>query len=836
MLLQIFNLKEEIIKYNRKYNTNYNESESFGFHYFTPENLESANNYLDLINQGESIFIFSSEGGRFVKKLNSATRKLKLDLPQRRINQTGFKRSAIYNNTPYTPEEIRYFEDENRKNKQWADNLKKQASTLADESFWVIHKKVSNIEQIKTLWLKNNVFATFNDTVIFKIASEALPQLIAYHKEAFYELSKNKQSIPKEIYKVYLDYLKDFQERATKMQHLLVDTMLTRLKAHDVSKGAYSNPVIYINDLIKPSFDRPYQPTPMPHKVFDFYHQYIRLHGKHDQKKELYERRWYSSTNNITTTLIKTVDGDTLLVPEILAKDIPLKKKWPNWIFWATNLRHNLFKDNISLIATLKSRVEINHLFIDLILPEPFIIALNEANNREQRIKESLAQLEKYKPKFKLISWLSPTTKVFLDNWKKILQDQQKIVIDDKIELAKRLIDSFRKELLNKELTQNIPWSAIESLLKLKDDLEKLIETDKTLEGRVYGIQTILTQIDRLTNCHKVLALTANGKALNEDELNKLLDYITNIQHEDKEIYTAFIEQTKPLFSKIKANLVNELHVDPFSFKSPHERNLHYSMIVISCALLEKISSLNDYQELDELILKYTLNHLQHINSNNNKKDLMSLTQQNDNIIVSEKILKIIGGIATWQDKPLNFYLEDLQKEKIISKRSFDAKCNNLIKQLTLYFTDKELTDDLAKLDEELIHLLKAPPYSYTDKVIERILRIREKIANDNSYESLKLTVSDESLLGINIPEREHIWALIKQSIHAKQVQLTFKNHQVSHNNKMHDIETLHKSFSKFLNSTANLPDSIKYKQWFKAPIFTNTPNRSEISSPIIKK
>lgn len=835
MLFQMFNLKDEIIKYNRKYNTNYNESESFGFHYFTSENLVSANTYLNLINQGESIFIFSSEGGRFVKKLNSATRKLKLDLTQSRVNQTGHKRGAIYNNTPYTPEEIRYFEDENKKNKQWADNLKKQASSLSDEIFWVIHKKISNIEQIKTLWLKNNVLAIFNDTSIFKIASEALPQLIAYHKEAFIELSKNKQSIPKEIYNAYLDYLKDFQERATKMQRLLVDSMLTRLKAHDVSKGAYSNPVIYINDLIKPSFERPYQPSPLPNKIFDFYHQYIRLHGKYEQKKELYQRRWYTSLNNIHTTLIKTADGDALLVPEVLAKDVPLKKRWPNWIFWAANLRHNLFKDNISLIATLKGRVEINQLFIDLKIPEPFIIALTEANNRGQHIKESLSQLNQYQSKYKFLSWFSPTTKEFLDGWKKILMDQQKIVNDDKIALARRIIDSFRTELHNKDLPENVPWSAIESLLKLKDDLEKMIENDKTLEGRVYSIQTILTQIDRLTRCHKMLALISNHKTHSEDDLNNLLNFITNVQNEDNEIYTAFIEHTKPLFHKIKANLINELQVDPFKFKSAQERNSHQSSIVITSALLEKVSNLNEYQELDELILKYTLNHLQHITINNNKQDLVSNAQQCDNIKVSENILKLIGCIATWQDKPLNTYLDDLQKEKAISTRSYIAKCNNLIKQLTLYFNDKELSHDLTRLDEELVHVLKGAPYSYTTQVIERIFVIRDSLANGKSYESLSLSVSDKNILGINIPEREHIWELIKQSVRAKQVHITLKNHQVSYSNKIHEIETLRASFSKFLNSSAELPDSIKCKQWFKAQQITPQSNHMDVLPVTIK-
>lgn len=827
MLFKLFNLKEEIVNYNKAFNANINENESFGFHYFEHENLEMANYYLDLINDGSNAFIYSSEGGRFVKELNGAARGVKLGLQKRK----KYHRGAIYNNTPYTPEEIRYFEDENRKNKGWSDNIKKQANVLSGETFWVINKSIANIEDIKKLWLKNSVLATFNDTTIYKIASETLPILMAYHKEALTEISKNKHQIPKEIHKVYLTYLKDFEERATKMQRLLVDSMLTRLKAYDLSKGAYSNPVIYINELIKPSFDRPYQPSKLNSHEFDFYHQYIRLHGNNYQKREVYERRWYTSINNIPTKLVKTEDGNNLLVPQVLAQSIPVKKRWPNWVFWAANIRYNLFKDNVSLMASLKDRVEINSLFVDITLIEPCIIVLNDTNKREELIQKSLIHLEKYQSFEKLLSWFSPTTKDFLDNWKKILIDQQKQVLDDKINLARKLTESFRSELLRKDLTVNIPWSAIESLLKLKDDLEKIIETDKTLDGKVYGIQTLLTQINRLTNCHKMLALTANGKNLSQDELDKLLSYITNIQNEDSEIYAAFIEHTKPLFHKIKANLINELQIDAFNFKTAKERNSHLRMVSISTSLLERIADLNEYHELDDLILRYSLNHLRQLTSENAKHDLQMKANHCDNLKISHDVLKIMSGITTWQDKPLNCYLEDLQKEKMISNRSFKAKCINMVKELTLYFDNNELNTNISMLEDELVLLLRGHPYLYTDKVISRIMSIRDELASGKSYESLALSVSDENLLGKNNPEREELWKLIKQSIHAKQVQLAFNNHEISYSTKIGQIEALRVSFTNFLKST-QVPSSIKNKLWFQSQPFFD---QFIIDSPTIK-
>ena len=812
MLFKKFNVKEEIVNYNRKFNANIDENESFGFHYFVHENLERTNYYLDLINDGDNTFIYSSEGGRFVKELNSAARSLKMGLQKRK----KYHRGAIYNNTPYTPEEIRNFEDENRKNKAWSDNIKKQANVFSDETFWVINQKVANIEEIKKLWLRNSVLAAFNDATIFKIASETLPMLIAYHKEAFIEISKNKHQIPKEIHKAYLTYLKDFQERATKMQRLLIDSMLTRLKAYDLSKGAYSNPVIYIHSLIKYPFERPYQPSALKPNEFDFYHQYIRLHGNYKQKKEVYERRWYTSLNNIPTKLIKTEDGNDLLVPQVLSKNIPVKTRWPNWIFWAANIRYNLFKDKVSLMASLKDRVEINNLFVDITLIEPCIIVLNDANKREELIQKSLTDLEKYQSHNKLLSWFSPTTKVFLENWKKILIDQQKLVIEDKINLARKLTESFRSELLKKDLTVNIPWSAIESLLKLKDDLEKIIETDKTLDGKVYGLQTILTQINRLTDCHKMLALTANGKDLSQDELDKLLNYITNIQNEDSEIYAAFIEHTKPLFHKIRANLINELQVNPFNFITGKERNFHQRMISISTSLLERIADLNEYHELDDLVLKYTLNYLRQVTSENAKYDLQMKANQCDNLKVCEDVLKIMSGITTWQDKPLNCYLDDLQKEKMISNRLFKAKCINMVKELTLYFESNELNNNLKLLDEEMILLLKEQPYLYTDKVIRRIMSIRDDLASGKTYESLSLSLSDENLLGKNNPEREEIWKLIRQSVYAKQVQIALKNHEITYSSKIHQIEALRLSFSNFLKTT-QVSGSIKNKQWFQS-------------------
>lgn len=834
MLFRKFNLKEEIDKYNKKYKTNHSENESFGFHYFIADNLNKANYYLDLINHANDSFVLSSEGGRFVKELNQASRRIKIDFTQSK-NIKRFNGGAIYNATPYTPEEIQYYEQENTKNLQWTDNIKKQAKNFSDESFWVIHNKINNVAQIRNLWLKNSVLATFNDTAIYKIASETLPLLVAYHQEAFEELQNHKHSIPNEIYKAYFNYLKDFKERADKMKRLLVNTMLTRLSAYDTSKSAYSNPVIYIQDLIKPSFERPYQPSVLNAKEFDYFHQYIRLHGNHEQKKELLQRRWYTSVNNIPTKVIRSSDGNFLLVPEKLAKDIPTKSKWPNWLFWGQNIRHNLFKDNISSIAILKGRIEINKLLIDFKLPEPLIIAYNEVNNRELHIKDSLVKLDDHYTKHTLMSWLSPATKEFLDNWKNILLDQQKLVVDDKIELAKRLIESFKGELLNKQLTENIPWSSIEVLLKLKQDLEKFVETDKTLEGRTYQIQTLIIQINRLTDCQKMLGIASENNNLKEEELNKLLKYISNIQNEDKEIYTAFIEQTKPLFQKIKANFINELQLNPFNFASANERNTHFSTIVISTALLDKVFDLNELKELYDLILRYALNYLQHVTSNNNTHNFGYITRLNDNLKLAENVLSTISGIATWQEKPLSAYLDDLQKEKMKSKRLFDAKCHNLFKQLSLYFNEKELTHDLNTFDNELIKLLKNPPYSYTDNVIERIFSIRDELATGKPLNSMKLTLSDENLLGIKNFGRAHIWELVKQSIRAKQVQLSFKNYQLPYNNKSNRIKAMQISFSNFIKESAQLPDSVNLKQLFKSPTFTSTLNSPATSLPTIQ-
>lgn len=834
MLFKMFNLKEEIDNYNKKYKTNYHENESFEFHYFISDNLEKANHYLDLINHGNEAFILSSEGGKFVKELNTASRRIKIDF-SRSKNIKRFNGGAIFNATPYTPEEVKFYEEENRKNAQWFETIKKQAKNLSDETFWAINHKINNIDQIKNLWLKNSVLASFNDTAIYKIASETLPLLVAYHQEAFEELQNHKHSIPDEIYKAYLNYLKDFKERAHKMQRLLIDSMLTRLSAYDKSKGAYSNPIIYIQDLIRPSFERPFQPVVLKPKEFDFFHQYIRLHGNQEQKKELLQRSWYTSVNNIPTKVIKTSDGNCLLVPEKLAKDIPTKSRWPKWLFWAQNIRHTLFKENVSSIAILKGRIEINKLLIDLKLPEPYIIAFKEINNREQHIIESLINVESYYTKHTFLAWLSPTTNGFLDNWRNILMEQQRIVLDDKVELAKRLVESFKSELLNKKLTENIPWSSIEVLLKLKKDLERLIETDKTLEGRTYQIQTLIIQINRLTDCQKMLSLASDNINLNEEELNKILKYLSNIQNEDKEIYDGFIEQTKPLFHKIKANLIYEIQINPFACDSTKERNRHHSIITISTALLDKVSNLNENKELDDFIIKYFLNFLQHITTDNNIQNFAYNVRLNDNIKLADNVLSIISSLATWQNKPLSYYLEDLQKEKLKSNRLFIAKCNNLIKQITLYFNEKELNQDLNMLDDELVKLLKAPPYSYTDRVIYRIFCIRDALASGTTLESMKLTLSDEKLLGISNTGREHIWALISQSIQAKQVQLSLNNYQLSNNNKINEIESLRKSFSNFLKGTIPLPDSIRVNQLFNKSNFTTPLTQPEKSLPTIQ-
>ena len=95
-------------------------------------------------------------------------------------------------------------------------------------------------------------------------------------------------------------------------------------------------------------------------------------------------------------------------------------------------------------------------------------------------------------------------------------------------------------------------------------------------------------------------------------------------------------------------------------------------------------------------------------------------------------------------------------------------------------------------------------------------MTIRDELANGKSYESLALSASDENLLGKNNPEREKIWKIIKQCIHAKQVQISFNNHEISYSSKIHQVENLRISFTNFLKGT-HIPSSIKSKQWFQS-------------------
>jgi hypothetical protein len=799
MLLTEFNLAKHIKEYNRINGTNHLESTDFGFELFSAAIIKNTSNLIKSVNEGYNLYLLSDND---ISRCDFKQNQLKSHIGL--INQAKIGKLGLIKDT------INYLKSDDvtdlnvRLNslKAWHKWLATQAKIEYDEKIAKQHIFSSNTEicdeEIKT----KLIIARFNDSAVYKLAKETLPYLFKYIKRARKKLLIGKHSIPQDIGDKYFKYLADFEKNLKNLQTHLCNSMLERLKAFDESKGRYSNPLYFKASKTNPALSSPVQPYRMSSNEFAFFHEYVEKHGDFEAKKQSYIKSWFKRSSSLSTTIVNTQDNGQIIVPVHLAKFIPLKKRWPKWLFGDINLRQDLFKQNALLFASLKFHANKPEYFIDIYDSKSCLAPIEEINNQENLIEESLRILES--SPFNKISWYSFGTKDLCREWKSTLQDKKVKLIENKFALAERLISCLKSQIVN---PIQVPWETYKVLLNLSTELEQLIKQNnvhRALQDKMYSINTTLSQYASLTKFLESVNKLAKGELPESEQLGFMHRYIESRTATEPNFLESFKKYCEPELNDIKTHLYKQLKIDPFSHKTAADLQKQQKLIISFVGILKKTESSLDDKYINNRIRKLFLNYLQHMLSSNYEQCANTFKE-------SKSLISLMGIDVKYLDKNLIEHIESLEKQKLESPILFYVNCKSMIISLGNDLLKQRFNKEMMQLDDEIISALDKKGLS--DEVITSLLKIRDRLIKGDALETL--TPSDRKVLEIDSEQNtSHLLDLLNLSAKAHQVKYTLDNDMPSAK-KPQFIKNLSQSISKFLSQGNELSTSLKKKKWF---------------------
>jgi hypothetical protein len=799
MLLTEFNLAKHIKEYNRINGTNHLESTDFGFELFSAAIIKNTSNLIKSVNEGYNLYLLSDND---ISRCDIKQNQLKSHIEL--INQATIGKLGLIKDT------ISYLKSDNvidlneRLNsiKTWHKWLFDQAKSEYEIEIAKQHIFSSNTENNHDESETKLMIARFSDTAVYKLAKETLPYLIMYLKNARKKLINGKHSIPQDICDKYFQFLNCFERDLKNLQSHFCNSMLERLKAYDQSKGKYSNPLYLKVSKTKPAHTFPTQPYKMSSNEFAFFHEYVEKHGNFEAKKQLSKSSWFIGCPSLSTTIVKTQDNGFIIAPEHLAKYIPLKKRWPNWLFGDINLRQDLFKRNALLFASLKFHACKHEYFIDIYDPKSCLAPIEEIQHQENLIEESLRMLES--APINKISWYSFGTKNLCREWKNTLQVQKVKLIENKLDLAVRFIKCLKSEIVN---PIQVPWETYKLLLNLSQELEQLVKQDhinKALQDKMYFINTTLSQYASLTKFLDVVNKLAKGELPVDEQLDFLHRYIDGRSSVESNFLESFKKYCEPELNDIKTQLYKQLKISPFSHKTTADLRKQQKLIISFVGILKKSESNVDEKYINDRIRKLFLNYLQHLLSD-------KYEQCTDTFKECKSLIYLMGSDVKYLDKNLSEHIESLEKQKLESPILFTVNCKSIAISLANDLSKQYFNKELSRFDKEIIQLLEQKGLS--SEVITSLFKIRDRFMKGDTKESL--TPSDKKVLEIDSSQNtSHLLDLLNLSTKVHQVKTTLDSDMPSLK-KPQVIKDLSASISKFLSQNQNYSQNLQNRKWF---------------------
>jgi hypothetical protein len=808
MLLKFFNLAEQIKQYNLANGSKISEDSDFGFTFFQKNTLNDINKKISLINEGHDLCVFNDEEMSFIK-LERKNLREKIKQFSTQLNPTNLKPSSIYHNLHLTQSQIELLRKQIKSKLMWQEWLNKEMATLNNKILneskeyniqsLQTHK---NIEELYTNWPKHNSLALFNDTAIYRITSEILPSLYHYLQNARIALRTNQHHIPIEISTQYIKYLKEFEQDLQKLEITIVESMLARLQAYDQSRGTYSSPILHMAKKNNPAFIESKQPYKISPEEFNFFHQYIEKHGNTSAKSKLHQRSWYTSNNNnmLATTVVKSQVNGFIIVPKSFAHLVPIKKRWPSFLFGDINLRQDLFLENTYLLANLKMFANRPSYFLDLHDVKSLREPLDEINKNESLINGSILKL-KSQP-YSNVWWFSFGTKALFENWHKVLLEQKFKLCEAKLNLAERVVSCLKSQLIN---PISVPWESYELLLCLSQELEAIIKDqsiNQSLQDRMYAINTTLTRFAPIKKFIEILEKLANKIQPSAEQLDYLMAFMDRHIENEADFIANLTSFCKLTLEKIVDNLIQQLKIDPFSNLSIDELAKQERLIISYYAFIERLKDNDINQSLEKRLKFFFLRFLEHFNDN----DISKSTRE---FVIYKNILSIMGKNVNYLDKPISHHIKDLETQKCENLLLFKINCKSLSLTLASHFLEKRFNKHITQLDNEFINKLKQKNLSI--EIISSLLKQRDRLTSLNSFEDLKLNPSEQALLGIHLPEnsQDNLIALFQLSAKAHSVKNKLSSN-ISYEQKAHLIKNLNFTISEYFSHADNQQEVCK--------------------------
>lgn len=809
MLLKTFDLANHIKEYNRIKGTHHLDDTSFECFYFKKEILSEINTKINNINEFYDLFLFDTQDSQYIKGQQNALRDSKELLNDSIAKKASL--SDVSKKMHCIVDDMNIFQSSINKKITWRNWLLAQSNTRYDYELAQWQNKVpkpDNFDKFKNEVKAKLLIARFNDRGVYFIAKMSLPDLSTYSKKAKKYLSSKHHQIPKEIKDKYQKYLDDLCQDIKHLQKMIIESMVERLEAYDESRGSYTNPLFSKAKKLNPALNEPRQPYNITSDEFTFFHEYIEKHGSFEDKKRLHKCSWFISSSDLQTKIIKTQDNGYIIAPEHLVSFVPIKKRWPQWLFSDVNLRQDIFKQSTLLFANLKFQYHKPAPFIDIYDPKSCLDPIEDIKQSESLICDSLDKLSK--PPFNKVSWYSFGTKALCRKWKKILEVQQLKIIERKFDLAERYINCLNSSVVS---SLNIPWETYTILLTLSQELEQLVKDNRvntSFQNKFLSINTTLTKYASEFKFIDGLNKMAKGEVLEDDKLDYLNRYIDSRVISEPTFFESFKKYCEPQIISIKEQLYKQLKIDPFSLKTTAELQKHQKLITNLCNILEKTETLEKNEKFDKQIKKYFLKYLQHLLCNNN-------IHSDNHANTGKAIISILGKNITYLEKSLMDHIENLCSQKLDNPILFKINCKTLIITLGSKFLEQRFNKEIKQFDNELLKFIKEKNNDLNDDVIISLVKkIRCQLVNGTSIESLNITPAEQIVFsGITLNTSTNILTLVQCSAKAHQVKETFEK-ETTINNKTETVRILSQSISKCLSQNPHIPQVMQNKKWFE--------------------
>ena len=768
------------------------------FSYLQTDLLNNINHLAESINQSDELWQYTEEEYYFIREKQGHLREMNGWLLTRKPRKKKFQ---------FTYEQSEQLQDSINHKQQWHQWLTNQVVLIHN----AVNKADARHEAIKALWQNNQLLANYNHTHIYAIAAELLPKLIKHHQHASNWLDwQEVWRKPKQTLINYRKYLDNFQNAAQQLQQTLAESMLLRLVACDESHFRVSNPIVYFTYQLE---DRSLlaakklltDPCPLTDKEFNFFHWYIEKHGTPSVKNRLSELSWFKNQNNCCSRLVKTEEG-SILVPEQMADDVPLKRYKPQWLFWSANCRLAIAQSAGYLIARLKKRRDYSQFIVDITLPHSYQYLLDELQAKENCIKSALSANERYRESHKsfIYSLLFNRTGRYLRGWYEVLTAGYLTIFEDRLTLCEMLINSVSITAYDKDTLLKVDKHSCDQLEHLVRELERLstsINISQTLYERLVRL---ITQANRLISFNKALRTIDNlaqSKICEYVEYEFLVNHINALDQREAKYVSMIKKISQPYLPQIYQKLLQEIKSCkmPFDYNECFEKR---ASIRCRYALIAKLGTDQMLDELKQKIIRQFFDYLQLLLcSNYSSSDSYQKTRYFE---FCAEIFVVVGDVAQFGAMTIADHLRDLLDLRRSSDMLWKIRCYSLIMAMANELLIKRFDKEATLLDEKLFGLLKSNPrFRYSDSTINILQATRNKLIDQElscAVLAENLPKAEQMLMGINYPESASVQDIILATAEVYKTQQAIQNDELEVVDKIQKIKSVRESLKHFLH------------------------------------